>query len=154
VALVGVVCFFLVVQSGPDDQVDTLYLDDSMSNDIREIYDGYLRKIKILGCITLMTSFASSISAALFSIWIPAFQIIWLLTVLVSSSFILRNMYAELEEVYGTTPVVALTSAAPILVGMTLCVVAFLYPHIAYVYEVRRGILTRETYPREERCCC
>jgi hypothetical protein len=154
VALVGVVCFFLVVQSGLDDQVEMLYLDDTVSSGVSAIYGEYLGKIKVFGYITIMTSFASSVSASLFSIWIPAFQIIWLLTVLIASTIIFLNMFSALEEIYVTTPEPELSSAAPILVGMTICVVAFLYPHVAYVYEVHRGILTRETYPREERCCC
>jgi hypothetical protein len=56
VALVGIVCFFLVVQSGLDDQVEMLYLDDSVSSRVTEIYDEYLAKIKPLGYITIMTA--------------------------------------------------------------------------------------------------
>jgi lysylphosphatidylglycerol synthetase-like protein (DUF2156 family) len=155
VTLVGILCFFLVVQRGLNEQVDALYMfDDTVSNQVNEIYDEYLSKINIFGYITVVTSFASCIAAALFSIWIPAFQIIWLTTVLIASVILFRNMYEELATIYVTTPELELTSAAPILVGLSILITAFLYPHVAYVYEVYRGILTRETYPREERCCC
>ena len=31
---------------------------------------------------------------------------------------------------------------------------AFLYPHIGFILEVKKGIMTRDTYPREEFSCC
>ncbi|KAG7336816.1 hypothetical protein IV203_035434 [Nitzschia inconspicua] len=154
VSLVGLLCFFLVVQTGLEEQVNILYFDDAVSNTVNEIYDEYLSKINIFGYITVLTSFASCVSASLFSIWIPAFQIFWLPTFFIACVVIFRNMYEELETVYATTPQLEVTNAAPILLGLAVCVVAFLYPHVAYVNEVYRGILTRETYPREERSCC
>lgn len=154
VALVGLLSFFLVVQRGLEVQVDVIYYDDTVSNRVNEIYSEYLSKINSFGYITVLTSFASCISASLFSIWIPAFQIMWLISFLIACIIIFRNMYEELEVVYATTPQAEFTSAAPILMGIAICVTAFLYPHVAYVYEVHRGILTRETYSREERCCC
>ena len=30
----------------------------------------------------------------------------------------------------------------------------FLYPHIGFIMEVKKGIMTRDTYPREEFSCC
>ena len=159
VGLVGLVCFFLVMQTGLDDQVELVYWDDAVSDRVNEIYAEYLSKLNIFGYILILTSFGSTISASLFSIWIPAFQIVWLLVVLLASCVILNNMYAELGPVYDdiTDPVYTdppLSSAAPVLLGIGLSVAAFLYPHVAYVYEVHRGILSRDSYPREERCCC
>ena len=36
----------------------------------------------------------------------------------------------------------------------TVCTALFLYPHIGFIMEVKKGIMTRETYPREEFSCC
>jgi uncharacterized membrane protein YqjE len=36
--------------------------------------------------------------------------------------------------------------------GLVMCVV--IYPHVGFMYEVRTGILSAETYPREEFSCC
>lgn len=156
--IVGLVTFFLVIQSGLEDQIEFVYLDDAVSDRVNEIYAEYLSKLNIFGYVLIITSFASTISASYFSIWIPAFQIVWLLAVLVASCVILNNMYAELGTVYDSTtdPVTmpTLTSPVPILLGMGMCVAAFLYPHVVYVYEIQRGILSRESYAREERCCC
>lgn len=30
----------------------------------------------------------------------------------------------------------------------------WIYPSVFLVWEIQRGIMTRETYPREEKCCC
>jgi hypothetical protein len=82
-------------------------------------------------------------------------NIVWLIATLIASIFILRNMYEALEPVYATTPNhLEMTSPAAILVGIALVVTAMIYPNLAYVLEVKRGILTKETYPREQRCCC
>ncbi|KAL3896696.1 MAG: hypothetical protein SGARI_007107, partial [Bacillariaceae sp.] len=81
VAIVGLVTFFLVIQTGLDDQVELVYYDDVVSDRVNEIYAEYLPKLNIFG------------------IWIPAFQIVWLLVVLVASCIILNNMYTELADV-------------------------------------------------------
>jgi uncharacterized membrane protein HdeD (DUF308 family) len=36
----------------------------------------------------------------------------------------------------------------------TLVAILWVYPSIAFIIEVRKGIMTRETYPREEYSCC
>jgi hypothetical protein len=159
VAIVGLVTFFLVLQTGLRDQIELVYWEDAVSDQVYEIYGEYLSRLNIFGYILITSSFASSISASYFSIWIPAFQIVWLLTVLVASCVILNNMYAELDTVRNGTAatgatVPTLSSAAPILLGIGMCVAAFSYPHAVYVYEIHRGILSRDSYLREERCCC
>ena len=30
----------------------------------------------------------------------------------------------------------------------------WMYPLVGFIMEVRKGIMSRETYPREEYCCC
>ena len=152
----GLVTFLLVIQSGLDDQVELVYWDDTVADRVNEIYAEYLSKLNIFGYILILSSFASSINASYFGILLPAFQIVWLLVVLVASCVILNNMYGELEAYYNTIndPYNNFVPLPPILLGMGLCVAGFLYPHVAYVYEVQRGILSRESYPREERCCC
>lgn len=135
--------------------MEYVYYDDTVSDQVNEIYAEYLSRLNIFGYITIIIAFASTTSASYFSIWIPAFEIVWLIVALVASCIILNNMYGELGTLDSSTtlePVLA--SPAPILLGMGLCVGAFLYPHVAYVYEIHRGILSRASYPREERCCC
>jgi hypothetical protein len=152
--LIGILTFFLVIQIGLYDNIDLLYWDDSVSDQVTEIYQKYLPKLNIFAYIAIVTSFGSQLSTIFFSIWLPILQVLWLLACLIASIFILRDMYSELEVIYTTTPELEVSSAAPILVGLALLVAAFLYPHIGYILEVKRGILSRETYPREERCCC
>jgi len=154
--MIGILCFVLVMLTGLDDAVDTLYYwDDVVANEVNEIYDKYLSRLNIFGYILILTSFGSVISAALFSIWIPIVNIVWLIATLIASIFILRNMYEELDPVYATTPNhLEMTSPAAILVGIAFVVTAMIYPNLAYVIEVKRGILTKETYPREQRSCC
>jgi hypothetical protein len=154
-AMIGILCFVLVMQTTLDDSVDTLYYwDDGVSNEVNEIYDEYLSRLNIFGYVAILTSFGSVISAVLFSLWIPILNIVWLITTLIASIFILQNMYEELKPIYATTTEVELTSPTSALVAMAIVVAGMIYPNLAYVLEVKRGILTKETYPREERCCC
>jgi hypothetical protein len=35
-----------------------------------------------------------------------------------------------------------------------ICSALFAYPHIVFIQEMRKGIMTEENYPKEEHSCC
>ena len=45
------------------------------------------------------------------------------------------------------------TPISEIFLG-AIAMVLIIYPHVGFVHEVKSGILSRETYPREEFSCC
>lgn len=137
-----------------EDSVNDLYYDDAVANDIYGIYAEYLTRLDIFAYIAIVTSLGSSIGASLFLLWPTVLNTLALFALLFGSIFILKNMYEELEVAYSTTSELEMTSPAAIVVGIGLVITALVYPHVAYLSEVHRGILTRETYPREEYSCC
>ena len=42
----------------------------------------------------------------------------------------------------------------PDIIATIIFIVLLVYPHVGFIYEVRKGILSPETYPREEFSCC
>ncbi len=131
-----------------------LYYDDAVADSINAIYSYYLGRLNIFGYVTIVTSLGSSIGATLFRLWPSFVHMLALIALLFGSVFILTDMFEELEAVYATTPEIELSSPAAILVAIGFIITALVYPHVAYMLEVHRGILTKETYEREERRLC
>ncbi len=55
---------------------------------------------------------------------------------------------------YPDEPHLLFDSPVPDIVIGLIITALFMYPHIGFIIEVRRGIMTRETYSREEHSCC
>jgi hypothetical protein len=135
-----------------EESTSSIYYDDGVINTVNSIYNDYLGRLNIFGYLTIVSSFGSSIGASLFYFWPSIGNVIALIATILASVFILNNMYKELKAVYATTPENELDSPAALVVAIVLIITALLYPHIAYILEAYRGILTRDTYDREDRC--
>jgi len=48
----------------------------------------------------------------------------------------------------------SIISLAPEIVIQAVLTLFFMYPHIGFIMEVHSGIMSAETYPREEFSCC
>lgn len=66
---------------------------------------------------------------------------------------IVRPIFCHTWEDKGDDYTCYSTGVGGIVFGLII-IVLFAYPHIMFIIEVKKGILTKETYPREEFSCC
>ncbi|CAB9498662.1 expressed unknown protein [Seminavis robusta] len=75
---------------------------------------------------------------------------------LLVSSFVVRFMvaYVMVEDAGGLSDELAFEQPWVLYGISALFMLLFIYPHIALILEIRKGIMTYKTYPRESYSCC
>jgi hypothetical protein len=57
------------------------------------------------------------------------------------------NQVTEIEGVQYQYPI-------GVWIGSAIVTALWIYPHVGLILEIRNGIMSAETYPREEYSCC
>jgi len=81
--------------------------------------------------------------------------VFWLITTYIADIVISINTYSALQEDYsgtGSTPLNPLPYWTFIVQAAFTGL--FIYPHVGLMLEIKKGIMTPETYAREEFSCC
>mmetsp|Transcript_41362 Transcript_41362/g.74564 ORF Transcript_41362/g.74564 Transcript_41362/m.74564 type:complete len:178 (-) Transcript_41362:221-754(-) len=117
---------------------------DLVSDDVtmEEIEQYYIRAM-IFGGVTIGINVMVIFGASIYNAWAVLIGALWVVT-----SLVLTIMFnVQYANDHGTSvyysPIVDIIWA-----------VIVLYPHIVFIYEVRKGIMTPQTYSREEYSCC
>lgn len=105
-----------------------------MENEIQDTLDDGARGVVITTILGILASLCALIGAIWFNIWLVLVNVI---SLAVNFILAIRFSYSPLQIMIST-----------------VCTALFLYPHIGFIMEVKKGIMTRETYPREEYSCC
>lgn len=127
----------------------------SVAGDGREIPSQYQKIEMIFSGISILLSALAIAGAYTYNIILVALHALWLVTAFVLGIFFSLeycNDYCDTynDDFYGCTcGVNVLTLLAS---GVVMCL--FVYPHVGFIIQVRKGIMSRETYPREEFSCC
>jgi hypothetical protein len=122
--------------------------DDDALLDVLE--GSYLAQSIFVG-IGLVTNICSIVGAIQYNSCLVGINIAWMVIDYIATIIIQVMVYNEIEETYGGSgfrmPIISW------LIGA--CVTGlFIYPMASFVVEVRKGIMSRETYAREEHSCC
>jgi hypothetical protein len=105
----------------------------------------------IISAITICSSFCAFVGALKYDVSFVAINIYWIMLAFIFGLiFRVRttanlNLYNPAYQYSTNWFVVFLTAAAGIL---------FVYPQAAFIQEVKLGVLSKETYPREAYSCC
>lgn len=125
-------------------------LNNNQEEELNQIfYDLFLADVIISG-IGLLASAIPMVGAIKFQWGMVAFGIVWLL-----GTFITLIVLVEISMIRAST-ILNETFVSPItsyIVDATLTAL-FIYPHAGLLIEIKQGIMTAETYPREEYSCC
>lgn len=110
----------------------------------------------ILSGVTIVASIAALLGAKMYNIYLIALNILWIITNLIAAIIlelqVIDDTNAEFEgskegyETYG--------APIPVFVIQGIVAILLIYPHAGFIKEVKQGILSPETYPREEFSCC
>ena len=101
--------------------------------------------------ISLLINVVAIIGAFQYNSYLVAFAIVWHVANYVFSTTISISTVALIEENFANFDA---GNPVPSVILEGIVSVVVIYPHIGFVYEVRNGILSAETYAREEYSCC
>jgi len=150
---IGFALFTMFVQGAGPDVIEQTYDDDEFVEDVSKVLDEYLVMRTIFLGISLLTALIAIGGAVHYQVWLVGSHAVWLVVDYIAYIFLALAMLEDLDPIYAEKGLVA---ASPLMnfVFVGLLAAFFIYAHLGYISEVRAGILTHETYPREEYSCC
>jgi len=84
---------------------------------------------------------------------VQSFGVVWLVTQYIAGVVISINIWSNIEEdSNGTGTLGVLPHWSFAIQAAFTCL--FIYPHVGLVLEIKKGIMTPETYAREKFSCC
>jgi hypothetical protein len=125
---------------------------DVDDDEIIELWDDGLARQAIFSGISLIFSIAALVGASNYNIWLVGSNIIWLLVNYIASIIIQVATIDEINDLEPDDDEIRYNIAYYVI--QALVVILFMYPHIGFIQEVKSGIMSAETYPREEFSCC
>lgn len=103
-------------------------------------------------CVTIGVNIATLFGAHLYNVLLVGVGVLWLLINLAFNIFLsIENKHwadanGEYHTMFITLPVA--------IMFFVLWTVLLLYPYVTFIIEVRSGVMSPETYPRQEYSCC
>jgi hypothetical protein len=134
---------------GEQSTVQGVDLDDDGLEDI--VKDAY-RQGAILAGVGVFACIVAVIGAYRYNIYMVGFNILYMIVSFIASIVLTSKAFNTLEEDYNGDEDIPLPIGQFVLQGVILCVV--IYPHVGFMSQVKAGIMSAETYPREEFSCC
>jgi uncharacterized membrane protein YeaQ/YmgE (transglycosylase-associated protein family) len=123
--------------------------DDDGVNDIVE--DAH-RQGAILNAIGVFACIVALVGAHRYNIYMVGFNILYFIVSFIASIILTNKAFNALEEDYNGDEDIPLPIGQFVFQGAIMCVV--IYPHVWFMSQVKAGIMSAETYPREEFSCC
>ena len=106
----------------------------------------------IISAVSLAMAIVGLVGARIYNVWMLMAVVVWYL---VNYALYIWTWIANINEINNlpqtTTPYrtpVGLIILQAVVTGL------WIYPHVGLIVEIQKGIMTRETYPREEYSCC
>jgi len=118
---------------------------------VQKLYDHTLKVQAILYIVSLFCSICALVGAIKYSILPVALNAVWYLGNFIANTIITINSMNEINAIKSTN--IHISIVPNIIVGAIVAAL-FMYPHIGFIYEVKVGIMSYKTYPREEYSCC
>ena len=149
----GFAIFTLMVQSVAPELIEETFTDDEFVEEVTVVLDDYFYTRIIFAGVAIFSAIVSTVGAVYFNVWLVGFHIITLCVDYIAYVILALAMLEDLEPLYAEQ---GLSPASPlpnfVFIGMLL--LFFIYPQVGFISEVKRGIMSKETYIREDYSCC
>jgi hypothetical protein len=106
----------------------------------------------IFTIIGLLTSTCCFVGAIRYNPSLVIIHAVWMAIYWIATVAIEVKTFKEVEDNYSGTEDLRLHATGYVL--SALVVLYFIYPLVRFAAEVKSGIMSRETYPREDFSCC
>jgi hypothetical protein len=126
---------------------------DAFDDDIllETIEKSYLVESIFVG-IGLVASMCSLVGGIRYNIYLVRINVVWLIIEYIATIVIQMLAYMEIEENYAGTQNMKMPWVNWVI--SALISAFFIYPMVRFIREINLGIMSRETYPREQFSCC
>lgn len=112
----------------------------------------------VFSCVSILLSGLAIAGAFLYNVYMVATNVVWLVVgfalgiyfVLQYCNDMLDYCDAHPETYYSCTCYLNFPNV--VIAGIAMCL--WIYPHVGFIQEVRKGIMSKETYQREQYSCC
>jgi hypothetical protein len=126
-----------------------LDLDDDGLLDVVE--DTY-RQLAILNGVGLFASIVAIVGACRYNVYMVGFNILYIIASFITSIVLTNEAFNTLEEDYNGDDDISFPIVNFAIQGVYILFLV-IYPHVGFMSEVKSGILSEETYPREAFSC-
>ena len=128
--------------------------DDIVLEELAQVVDESLLAGSILGGVLLLLTAIPLYGAYMFNVRMVGFGVVLLGASLITE-IVLGYIYVQqADDVVKPTDLYEFNQPIVIYTGTALLQVFFMYPHVGLIMEMRAGIMSFETYPREAYSCC
>jgi hypothetical protein len=124
-------------------------LDDDSLMDIVE--DAYRQQAILIG-VGVFASIVAVVGAYRYNVYMVGFNVLYIIASFIATTALTNKAFNTLEEDYTGDEDIPSPIGFFVIQGIITC--AYIYPHVGFMSEVKAAILSAETYPREEFCCC
>ena len=109
----------------------------------------------MLTSIAIFVYLVAIVGAVRYNVYMVGLAIVWSTLHYLIATVLNSMAHAQGEELDAALLDLRNRSStyADVIVG-AITTLLVIYPHVGFIYEVQRGILSQETYPREEFSCC
>jgi hypothetical protein len=128
------------------------FSDEIGDDELIDIIEKSFIKQAIFSSIGLLTSLCCFVGAIQYNPSLVIIHAVWLVVDWIANVAIEVKTFKEVEDNYSGTEDLRLPVGG--YVSMAFVVILFIYPLVRFVGEVKSGIMSRETYPREDFSCC
>jgi hypothetical protein len=130
------------------------------------LMDKYERlQILLCGISVLLSSIAivgalcyNTILVGINGLWLLVEYILGIALVLLSCNDYCQDYIVELENRTATDPLFipycTCSLSIPLMIASGVAICLWIYPHVGFIVQVHKGVMSRETYPREKYACC
>jgi hypothetical protein len=147
--ILGIISLIVISDGSPAIGQQEFDLDDdSLVNIVEDTY----RQQAILVGVGVFASIVAIVGAYSYNIYMVGFNIIYMTVSFIATTVLTNKAFNILEEDYNGDDGIPGPIWYYVIQGVLLCV--YIHPHVGFMSEVKAAILSAETYPREEYCCC
>jgi hypothetical protein len=122
--------------------------DDSVQQTFEDAYPTQLA----LYAVTLFCAICALVGANKFNIPLVMINTLWYVGSFIGGTIVSINLANDVND--QTDDGAPELMVVPNIIVSAVITMLFMYPHIGFMYEVKVGIMSYETYPREEYSCC
>lgn len=131
----------------------TSYFDTSTEK-LEDHMKPYITAEIVLGVVSILFSILAIVGAVKFNIKMVVPNVLWLIVGFIIGLVLLFHSCAGVDDLDSETLDYTCEIDFISIVFALLWLLFWCYPHIMFISEVRKGIMTPETYPREKYSCC
>jgi len=140
--------------------------DESEYPDLTKIVEDHALNILIVQIVGIVMTVTGLVGAVIFNFYMVALYVLWSILALIVGIILQKQTldemldWVEKEDGGGSDPQLASlettlnTALISTYAGAAILTALWVYPSIFLAVEIKKGIMTKATYPREETSCC